>query len=338
MLSGPQLLASFDGGLGRLPEREDLGVYILLLANCVLQAELFDAHKERLRSAFGVHGERVRRELGAGREPVASPDDLAVFLRLMAIGFEQVPPVESRSAGRFELHLNLLRALRPARISKSLRPGLHIDFDPKGFHFNRSFLQQELCWKGDLLGHQVGLFYNKFPFVPRHLLLVPDGEDCMPQYLRPKYHHFLWSLLARWGAETPGVGAAYNSYGAYASVNHLHFQLFVRPRPLPLQDAGWAHNGGAQPYPLACQVFDDPDRAWAAIADLHDRGQSYNLLYRPGRMFCLPRRRQGSYAQAAWTPGFAWCELSGAITLSDADVYARMTERDVIEQMALLVP
>jgi hypothetical protein len=187
-------------------------------------------------------------------------------------------------------------------------------FDPNGFNFNKPYLRKEVFWSGELLGKEVELLYNKFPFVPLHGLLVPDRRARLPQLLSSSYHHYVWSLAETLGAGLPGLGIAYNSYGAYASVNHLHFQLYVRPTPLPIEQGCWRHNGGTLDYPLSCQVFSSPGAAWSHLEALHERNISYNLIYQPGRLYCLSRRRQGSYQHVPWTSGFAWYELTGCIT------------------------
>ena len=90
------------------------------------------------------------------------------------------------------------------------------------------------------------------------------------------------------------MGFGYNAYGAFASANHLHFQMFVRDTPWPVQAAHWRHQGDSSPYPLAVQVFDDAAAAWAALHALHEKEQIYNLPYLPGRLYLYPRRPQGS--------------------------------------------
>lgn len=144
---------------------------------------------------------------------------------------------------------------------------------------------------------------------------MPEPEQSWPQWLTEQWHAWAWTLAAAAGEAMPGFGLAYNSLGAHASVNHLHFQTFVRTEPLPLVQGDWQHNGGEIPYPTACLTFGDPDQAWQAIAALHDQGTPYNLIYTAGRLYLLPRRPQGSYAQAVWASGHAWFEMAGAVVL-----------------------
>jgi len=132
-------------------------------------------------------------------------------------------------------------------------------------------VRKELLWSGELSGRAVSLFYNKFPLLDRHALLVPDPDDCRPQYLERRDHCFVWDLLESSAGSLEGLGFGFNSYGAFASVNHLHAQTFVRTRPLPITHARWIHNGGPDAYPLDCRRFGAPGEAWDFVAHLHRR-------------------------------------------------------------------
>jgi hypothetical protein len=225
-----------------------------------------------------------------------------------------VHATEFRRLEAWELQFNHIRAFRPARMTGEAVRGISRPFQAQGFHFNKPFLRNEVIWAGELTGMRVDLLYNKFPFVPLHGLLVPEREACLPQLLTRRHHAFIWSLCENLERQLPGWGVAYNSYGAFASVNHLHFQSFIRQHPLPITEGHWRHNGGTRPYPLVCEVYETPDAAWERIETLHADRTSYNLIYLPGRLYCLPRRAQGSFAHAAWTSGFAWYELAGGFT------------------------
>ena len=245
----------------------------------------------------------------------------ALFLKLIALGFQGIGTTESRAAGPWEIQFNLLRAFRPKRMSSSLTRGSQVPFDPAGFHFNKPFLRKETFWSGQLRGRSVDLLYNKFPFVELHGLLVPDREATLPQFLSRPYHQFVWELAQEWGSGLPGMGFGYNGYGAHASVNHLHFQMFVRDRPLPLLAPQWQHNGGEREYPTPCAVFDRPDEAWRYLDHLHREEEPYNLLYLPGRLYCLPRAHQGNYQPAPWSGGFAWYEMAGGTVAFNREQY-----------------
>lgn len=301
-------------GLERLLEHDALGSYILVHANASFDPDLGAALEPALRSRFATLSRIYHARLAEGRKLEGAADDLLVFLKLMVIGFDGVQPTARRQAGPWEVQFNHLRAFRPPRMSGGALTGISAPFDPAGFHFNKPFLRKEVFWAGRLQGLDVELLYNKFPFVDLHGLLVPEREAELPQLLTRRHHRYLWDLTSDLGGALPGVGFGYNSYGAYASVNHLHLQMFVRERPLPVADSRWRHNGGGEDYPAHCEVFTVADPAWERLAELHRREISYNLVYQPERLYLLPRPKQGSYRHADWTAGFAWYEMAGGVT------------------------
>ena len=104
----------------------------------------------------------------------------------------------------------------------------------------------------------VDLYCNKFPFVDLHALLVPDRSRKQPQFLGAGMHQYIWSVAEAIGQAMPGLRIAYNAFGTFASVNHLHFQLCVRSAAFPVELTNWIHNGGAEQYPVTCMVFKNP--------------------------------------------------------------------------------
>lgn len=324
----------FVEGLARLIAEPGLGAFILALANASFDAHLHHLLAPRLALRFEELAARCRDALRRGRPVAEPPDDLLVFLKLLAIGLDGLPTTAYRRAGPWELQFNVLRSFRPARATAARITSLHAPFAPEDFHFNKAFLRRELFWEGELAGRRGGLYYNKFPFVDLHGLWVPEPEAERPQLLTADDHAHVWQLVEAIGQTLPGAGAGYNAYGAGASVNHLHFQTFVRPEPLPIEDAVWRHNGGTGHYPVACEVHVDLDTAWAAIAALHSANRPYNLLYRPGRMLLLRRAFQGTVPQAPWVGGIAWYELSGGVTAFDLDDFQHLHAQDVAAELA----
>ncbi|MFN3593114.1 MAG: hypothetical protein ACK4TK_00330 [Thiobacillaceae bacterium] len=310
------LQQAYAEGLTRLLAGDvGLGGYILALANTAQDATLWQLLERRLEERHYHLAALVTTRLRQGR-PIGVPDDdLMVFLKLMAIGFSDGLRVHTRRVGPWEVSFNPLRALRPPRASRVRVEGLSRPFDPEGFHFNRPALEREVLWSGTLLGRPARLLYNKFPFVELHGLLVPEPEQSWPQWLTEQWHDWAWALAAAAGEAMPGFGLAYNSLGAHASVNHLHFQTFVRTVPLPLEQGHWRHNRGEIAYPTTCLTFGDAGQAWQAIASLHSQGTPYNMIYTAGRLYLLPRRPQGSHPQAEWASGHAWYEMAGGVVL-----------------------
>jgi hypothetical protein len=319
---------AFENRLTELLELDRLGVFILVLANACFERQTFDRLQRPLALAF----ERWRRRLH-DQDPCvmgAPADDIEVLRRLCALGFEHLGTTRWRSLGPWQLQFNPLRALRPPRLSHAVPSGLRQAFDAAGFHFNRPFLHKEIFWQGCLAGTPLRLLYNKFPFAELHGLLVPDPQACKPQFLTRQDHELVWRIGNELGPKLPGLGFAYNAYGAYASVNHLHFQMFVRSQGrFPVESSRWCHNGGPGSYPVPVQCHEDSGSAWQGIQRLHAAGRPYNLLYRPGRVYVLGRAVQGGHVHAAWTTGFAWSEMAGAITVTAEEDFLRLTESDL---------
>ncbi|MEW6647535.1 MAG: hypothetical protein AB1450_10075 [Pseudomonadota bacterium] len=332
--STAQLREAFIGGLRPLLAQQSLGAFILVAANATFDAPVLTALGPALREQYAALRERFRAALAAGLPLNEVEEDLLVFLKIAAIGFDALQPTELRREGPWALQFNHLRSFRPKRISQQPPQGISAPFEERAFHFNKPFMQKEVFWRGELGGRSVDLYYNKYPFAELHTLLVPEREQCLPQYLQRSYHDYAWDVLAQLGTALPGAGIGYNSYGAFASVNHLHFQLYVGSAPLPVEDARWRHNGGAEIYPAPCMAFGDREAAWQAIADLHRGATPYSLLYRPGRLWLCPRRPQGQLAPPPWSSGFTWSEMAGAIVTFNREAYAGLTAEAIAACLA----
>ncbi|XP_052206064.1 GDP-L-galactose phosphorylase 1-like [Diospyros lotus] len=76
---------------------------------------------------------------------------------------------------------------------------------------------------------------NVSPIEYGHVLLIPRVLDCLPQKIDNE--SFLLALhLAREAAE-PAFRLGYNSLGAFATINHLHFQAYYLAVPFPVEKA-----------------------------------------------------------------------------------------------------
>lgn len=313
-----ELESRFEAGLADMLERHaGLGVYILVLANAAQDPRLWQALRPALAVRHAALGDGIAATLRAGGRIAEPEDDLLVFLKLLAMGFEHLATVEQRILSgdgiAWELQFNPIRALRPARMSQARVEGVMRPFDLQGFHFNKPFLAKEVLWEGELAGKPARLLYNKFPFAPLHGLLVPEPARELPQFLTPELHGWAWDVASAAGRAIPGFGLAYNSYGAYASVNHLHFQTFVREQPLPAAVAA--------DHPLARQRFNDAETAWFYLDELHAQGRVYNLVYDSEGLLVLHRARQDRVSPEPWSAGFAWSEAAGVFPVACREDY-----------------
>ncbi len=330
---------AFRLGLESMLARHDsLGVYILALANAAWDAGLWESLRARLEERHHSLADSISAALRQGARLTDTEDDLSVFLKLMAIGFARIGTVVQRHAGPWEVQFNPIRALRPPRSSGLPVENLRRPFDAEGFHFNKPFLRKEVLWEGELAGKSAYMLYNKFPFADLHGLLVPEPEHNHAQWLTPSMLDWAWETTHNLGMAMPGFCLAYNSYGAYASVNHLHFQSFVRESPLPLQGNGFNHHGGNTPYPLPCQVHDDRESAWFALDELHLNNTPYNLIFTADRLHIIARAGQGSRPAPSWSAGFAWSEMAGIMTVFCRDDFDRLDETEITSALSRLRP
>lgn len=326
----------FEQGLVDLLQHDGLGIFILVLANASFDQHVHDYTYKVLLEKYQQLAERYRFLLQDGQLLTEPEDDILVFLKLMAMGIEKVSQTEFRHTEQWELQFNHIRSLRPARNSKNIIEGIRLDFNPEGFHFNKPFLQKECFWSGMINGKDLEIFYNKFPFARFHSILVPEKEACLPQYLTYEDHKYICQLTEQLGQTLPGVGMAYNSYGAFSSINHLHFHLFIKDHPLPVSSSVWSHNGGNKVYPIQCEVFSSVEQSWDFIERLHKLQISYNLIYLPGKVYCLPRKHQGTYADASWSSGFAWYEVSGGFTTFNHTQFMELDCQPLEQELSLL--
>ncbi len=324
LLSEADYRERFEAGLGRLLATGDLNLFILVCANATRDAGLFESLGPLLEQRYQLLKDQLVEVLANGAVPRAADDDLLVFLKIAAIGLDELKLTECRQEGRWEVQFNHLRSFRPLRNAARPVDAIHRPFDATGFHFNRSFMQQETIGSGEFCGRSFDLFYNKFPFADLHALLVPQRLAEHAQYLTLQSHLDVWALSEEVGTRLPTLRIGYNALGAFASVNHLHFQLCIRRDPLPVENPRWQHNGGSDPYPTECRLLTSSQDAWKYIESLHATNTAYNLLYMPGRLYCLPRLRQGSYQQPDWSPGFSWYELCGGLITCNRDLYASL--------------
>lgn len=325
-----------DGLAAMLARHRGLGVYILVLANAAYDPRVWTRLAPALAARHAELASVIADTLRNGERPSEPDDDLLVFLKLLAIGFPNLATMESRCAGPWKTMFNPIRALRPPRNSSVKFENLLCPFDAAGFHFNQPFLGKEIFWEGELTGRPVRMLYNKFPFARLHGLLVPDALRQTPQFLSPELHHWAWDLCAESGVA--GLCLGYNSYGAGASVNHLHFQSFVQPAPLPVQDPFFAHNGGSRPYPLRCLRFSDSADAWAELDRLHRYNTPYNLIYSKECMHLVARLAQDSGQLSPQCRSYGWSEMAGAVTLFSREAYEGFTAAEFEAELAGFEP
>ncbi|MDH5764509.1 MAG: hypothetical protein OEZ38_00725 [Gammaproteobacteria bacterium] len=326
----------FNKGLHVLASKQGLGPFILVCANATVHEEMFDEFKPSLERQYQELYDYYRQAFADGCDVDVVDEDLLVFLKMHAIGFESIRHNEVRKEDLWKIQFNHIRSFRPRRITRFIHEGISEPYNEDGFNFNKKFMASECFWSGELMGRDIDLFYNKYPFADLHGLLVLDKTACKPQVLRKKDHDYIFKLALELDSGFPGVGFGYNSYGAYASVNHLHFQMIVDEEGLPVMDNAWKHNGGDKEYPVDCFAYESVSASWNMIRTLHHLEQPYNILYVPGRVYIFPRKAQGMVEVPGWSSGFTWYELSGGMISFNYNDYTSLTTKAIENHLSML--
>ncbi|GBG73506.1 hypothetical protein CBR_g16849 [Chara braunii] len=192
-----------------------------------------------------------------------------------------------------------------------------------------------------------------------HVLLVPRLADCIPQQLSSDT--FLEALNMAIEADSPFFRVGYNSLGAFATVNHLHFQAYYLMKPFAVERAPTMQIGTGghdhsltvyelKDYPVRGLVLELGDsleelvRVVVGTAQrLQDRNTPFNIFIsdKGARVFLYPQRfaeRQADnlipedLVEMQVNP--AMWEISGHIVLKRREDYENITEAKIWRLLA----
>lgn len=327
--SSDRLFQVFSDGFEVLLNAPTLSQFILALFNATHDPFISTRWWPCIRDLYADMIRKYANEIAYPNKHENS--DVTILRGLTKEGLDGLGTTIFNEAGYWRIQYSRARSFRPLGIGAKPVNSIYDPFNDSGFHYNKSFLQSERFWVGELLGKITSLFYNKFPFATLHALLIPEQGGRHPQYLLPEYHEWAWNVVEKVGEKIPGFGGGYNSRGAFASVNHLHFQTFHEPAGLPITKREWSHNGGDIPYPIGCWIFRSKKESWEWIYHCIRENIAFNLIYLPGSIFCIERKMQGTYKHERWTSGFAWYEYAGGMIALKAAHYSYLTRNpDVI--------
>lgn len=194
---------------------------------------------------------------------------------------------------------------------------------------------------------------NVSPIEYGHVLLIPRVLDHLPQ--RIDQESFLLALHMAAEAASPYFRLGYNSLGAFATINHLHFQAYYLTVPFPVEKAATQRiplaEGGIKSgvkvsklmnYPVRGLVFEEGNTlndlanvVSSACIWLQDNNVPYNVLISDSgrKIFVFPqcyaeKQALGEVSQelldtqvnpAVW-------EISGHIVLKRRDDYEEASE------------
>jgi len=240
------------------------------------------------------------------------------------------------------MQINLVRALRPKRVAQKKTVLFNTPFDPKSFHYGMPQCDIEVFYSLQEMDNlTIDLLLNRYPFAPYHFLWVPDRKGEHRQFIDLQRDMVLleaaYELVVGEGPKG-SLRLCYNSMGAHASVNHLHFQGFVitpnweppfdRFIQMYIEKAG--NTTGIVPWYLKgtqwISPFDGVNGLKDFIARMNANEQPYHLYITPYGVACFPRKHQGDdhyyqlLARTEFTTGFAFFEMLGEIVSPTAEV------------------
>lgn len=205
---------------------------------------------------------------------------------------------------------------------------------------------------------------NVSPIEYGHVLLVPRVLSALPQQLTPEY--ILMALHFASESDNPYFRVGYNSLGAYATINHLHFQAYFLTAPFAIErapTAPLAGSGGKRRrccgdvtvhrlarYPVRALVFEVGDRlkelgeaVGAAALALQAANVPFNLLItdRGARVFLIPqcfasKAAQGTLPESVLETGInpAAFEIAGHLLYKRREDYEAATQESAWELLS----
>lgn len=256
--------------------------------------------------------------------------------------------VKRKSLGLFDLRYIPGRGAK-RKEGRSAPTTVLAPFDASAFNFTSIPAESgERMMRLALPDGTMDLIVNINPFEDGHFIAVPGQSEARPQYLTSR--DLLLALELSHLSRTPRFKLIYNSRGAYASVNHSHFQGFSYTgvggeERMPIERAALKTVAKVSDvtvatvvgYPAEAVVFFSPDMKKLALSAagyvkiLQERNIPHNLLITKDRIYVMPRAFQKDYSATVDDYYIAAIELAGEVVLHTEDAYRGVTERDIIK-------
>jgi len=332
LLSSENFKLAFNQGLVTLLSRQSSGVFILALANSLQNKEIFESNSETIVKTFNQIKQNYFKCQSEKVKTGDAKDDEDVMMVLFDMGVNAFNITKKRSVkygnASWQVRFNPLRSFRPKRMSGQNFSGLNIAFNEKGFHFDKAFLTDEIFIDQHINNKHVSLLYNKFPFADYHGLFVVDKHKHYNQFLFKEIFFYIFNLYQQLANHISGLVIAYNSLGAGASVNHLHFQSSITSDQYCIESKLWKHNGGNESYPVTCLVFETGDEGWQCIDYYQKTDTPFNIIIKSNKLYCLPRKDPGSEPEP-----MAWYQMAGNFVFSDNKRFSEITHDQIIKKL-----
>ncbi|XP_070071250.1 GDP-D-glucose phosphorylase 1 [Drosophila takahashii] len=253
----------------------------------------------------------------------------------------------------FYTELNAERSLKRRR--PQTIENLNPTFKPSMFNFNKVDAREIIMTIDDANGSpEVQMIINKSPITKYHTLICPEVGKNHVQRITREVLQFCITFMR--SIDDKDMRMGYNSPGALASVNHLHFHLLHMPQDLYIDQAPLDELVGGYVYRLSrraptegiCMVFNESDcdeLVAEKVEQLYKLAMWMCQKNMPHNLFITQDRRPGQSGNvqvfvfarseycvnkdlADFNVGF--CELAGYIPLPDPDKVENLTELQVL--------
>ncbi|KAF5727945.1 hypothetical protein HS088_TW21G00085 [Tripterygium wilfordii] len=200
---------------------------------------------------------------------------------------------------------------------------------------------------------------NVSPIEYGHVLLIPRILECLPQKIDQE--SLLLALHMAAEAGNPYFRLGYNSLGAFATINHLHFQAYYMAMPFPVEKAPTkkitTSDGGVKvsellKYPVRGLVFEGGNTledlsniVSDACICLQNNNIPYNVLIADSgkRLFLFPQCYAEKQALGEVSPELldtqvnpAVWEISGHMVLKRKEDYEEACEENAWKLLAVV--
>ncbi|MDO8535618.1 MAG: SpoIIE family protein phosphatase [Candidatus Omnitrophota bacterium] len=174
-------------------------------------------------------------------------------------------------------------------------------------------------------GAQISVCINYAPVLPYHFLLVPSFSLEKPQFID---REALWQVFKVIDmSNDPNLRMGFNSRGARASINHLHFQGAYTENGLPIEQSGKKELlkigsvtvSQTLDYPARAVVMEGDDAQALAktsydfIKTLQEDNVPHTLIFGKRSIYIIPRSREGA------TLSLGWSEMGGEFYVDNAE-------------------
>ncbi|XP_013171440.1 PREDICTED: GDP-D-glucose phosphorylase 1 [Papilio xuthus] len=252
---------------------------------------------------------------------------------------------------KYLLQLNPDRSMNrriPEQIDNICQP-----FDENKFNFTKASKEETMFIivsdDNDVDKHVV--LVNVSPISHYHSLLCPSMYKCLPQILTKDSLQLVLRIMLC--VPNSNIRIGFNSLCGLASVNHLHYHIFVEKNILPVETVKCKHLKGPvyilddYPVPGFCfevtqQINDPSDYIYKLIDVLLKKAIAHNIFITRGqsvvgdsdvvRVIVWPRKSSSGAKQLA-AFNVAVCELSGWFPVYDAESFEKLTTEELEDEL-----